>query len=444
MMTYEEKLKFHLTDKNGKPTGVFDLKIFEHIKQTQHLFICGGNPYIYRNGYYNFDLGGVILKTLIRDHIIDTFVKSNTITRVYNLFFQDETLQKDFEEIYSNYPHYMINFKNCMYDARNGKIYKHTWKCLCINQIPHNYTPDEDHGNGDAIEEYLNFSVPDPEDREMLLQYIGLCCTMDTSQQKMLILCGSGGTGKSTLINLVQEIVGYKNTSNVALSDLEQRFSSISLMGKTLNSCADLEIDALEQTCTIKKLIGEDAIKGEYKGKDCISFKNYSKLLFSTNELPLVKNEKTNGFYRRLLVLTMNQQPKKKNTNLSLQLQKQLPYLLHLSMQALMRMYQNGTILNSQNSLNAIEQLNKDSDTVEAFIKDKCVKKEDARGERTELYEVYNKYCEAEERQSHTKNRFYKALRSKGFGESIINGKRFFRGIELGFMEISEEDIPFT
>ena len=107
-------------------------------------------------------------------------------------------------------------------------------------------------------------------------------------------------------------------------------------------------------------------------------------------------------------------------------------------------MYQNGSILNSQNSLNAIEQLNKDSDTVEAFIKDKCAKKEDACVERTEFYRVYYKYCEAEERQSHTKNRFYKALRSKGFGESIINGKRFFRGIELEFEEAEKEDIPFT
>lgn len=46
-MTYKEKLQFHLTDKNDKPTGVYDYKIFEHIKNNYHLFICAGNPYIY-------------------------------------------------------------------------------------------------------------------------------------------------------------------------------------------------------------------------------------------------------------------------------------------------------------------------------------------------------------------------------------------------------------
>lgn len=445
-MTYKEKLQFHLTDKNDKPTGVYDYKIFEHIKNNYHLFICAGNPYIYMNGYYNFDLNGVKLKTIIRGYIIETYIKSNTITRIYNLFFQDASLQKDFEEI-NNFPKYMINFKNGMYDARTGKMYKHHPACLSVNQIPHEYHPEADSVPGDAIEKFLNYSVPDSDDREMLLQYIGLCCGIDATQQKMFIICGTGGTGKSTLINLISEIVGYKNTSNVALSDLEQRFSSIALMGKTLNACADLEIDALEQTSTIKKLIGEDAIKGEYKGKDCISFKNYSKLLFSTNELPLVKGEKTNGFYRRLLILTMSRSPEKRDSSLFSELLKELDYLLHISMQALMRMYENGTILNSNNSQSAIKQLNKDSDTIVAFLDDECtLDNKEKKTTRIDLYNSYEEYCKKYERQSHTKNIFYKALRNKGYSEVKIMGNRYFKGIAIGgkFMELEEgEEIPF-
>lgn len=445
-MTYEEKLKFHLTDKNGKPTGVYDFKIFEHIKSNYHIFICAGNPYIYQNGYYNFDLNGVYLKTIIRGYIIDSYIKSNTITRIYNLFFQDSELQKDFEEI-NNYPKYMINFKNGMYDARTGKMYKHHWKCFCINQIPHEYYPDKEPVSGEAIEKFLNYSIPNPDDREMLLQYIGLCCGIDTTQQKMFVICGTGGTGKSTLINLISEIVGYKNTSNVALSDLEQRFASIALLGKTLNACADLEIDALEKTSTIKKLIGEDAIKGEYKGKDCISFKNYSKLLFSTNELPLVKGEKTNGFYRRLLILTMNRAPEKRDSSLASELSKQIDYLLHISMQALMRMYKSGAILNSKNSQSSIKQLNKDSDTIAAFLDDECdLDKKDKKILRNDLYCAYDEYCKQYERQSHTKNIFYKALRNKGYNEVRTANGRYFKGIILAdkFIDVDDEsEVPF-
>lgn len=398
------------------------------------------------NGYYNFDLNGVKLKTIIREYIIETYIKSNTITRIYNLFFQDASLQKDFEEI-NNFPKYMINFKNGMYDARTGKMYKHHPVCLSVNQIPHEYHPEADSVPGDAIEKFLNYSVPDSDDREMLLQYIGLCCGIDTTQQKMFVICGTGGTGKSTLINLISEIVGYKNTSNVALSDLEQRFSSMALMGKTLNACADLEIDALEQTSTIKKLIGEDAIKGEYKGKDCISFKNYSKLLFSTNELPLVKGEKTNGFYRRLLILTMNKTPEKRSASLAGELSKQIDYLLHISMLALMRMYKDGAILNSSNSQASIKQLNKDSDTIAAFLDDECdLDKKDEKVSRNDLYSAYDEYCKRYERQSHTKNIFYKALRNKGYSEVRTAKGRYFRGIILAdkFMDVKDEsEVPF-
>jgi len=452
-MKYAEKLYFHNTDKNNNPTSVFDFRILEHVKETVPLFICGGVPYIYDKGYYREDIDGTVLKSFIMDHVIDTFIKSNTITRIYNLFLQDRTLRRDPEEL-NHYDYHWINFRNGLYDARSGRVVPHDPRTLSINQVPHEYTPDGPHGDGDAIETFLAYAVPDPEDREMLLQYIGLCCTFDTSQQKMLILTGTGGTGKSTLINLIQDIVGYRNISNVALSDLEQRFSSIALMGKLLNSCADLEIDALDQVGTIKKLIGDDKIKGEHKGKDLVSFTNYAKLLFSTNELPLIKNEKTDGLYRRLLILTMNNKPTKRDPSLPEKLRSQLPYLLHLSMQALMRMYQKGTILNSANSQQAIQQLNKDSDTVEAFIQDECTLDASAKVKKSDLYALYEEYCKNWDRQSHSRQNFYKALRSKGIGEKRDSNGRYFYGIRHGkedadgFMKLSEsadiEDMPFN
>lgn len=445
-MTYKEKLKFHLTDKNDKPTGVYDYAIFQDIKSNYHIFICGGNPYIYEHGVYVLDMNGVRIKTIIRGYILETFIKSNTITRIYNLFLQDASLQKEFDEI-NNFKEYMINFKNKLYDATNGKMYDHFPGFLSINQIPHDYDPKNPPSKGEAIEKFLSYAVPDPEDREMLLQYIGLCCTTDTSQQKMLIITGLGGTGKSTLINLISKVVGNKNISNIALSDLEQRFSAIMLMGKTMNACADLEIDALEQTSMVKKLIGQDVIKGEYKGKDCVPFRNYAKLLFSTNELPIVRNEKTNGFYRRLLILKMSNQPPEVNTNLFSELEKEIDYLIHISMQALMRMYESGKIVDSKHSSDEKEQLNKDSDTIAAFLHEKCDTSDDSVcTERTELYKEYTDYCKENDRQAHTRNMFYRALRNKAFSETSKDGKRYFKGVQIAneFMPAEDPDsIPF-
>lgn len=429
-------MQFHLVAENGKITGVYHNSIFEYIKGRYNIFVCGGTPYIYSNGYYKADISGARLKSIIRSLIYPQFVKSTTINNIYALFLQDITIEKSFEEL-NSYPAYWICFENGMYDCRTKQLLPHNPKYLCINQIPHKYVLGTK-CEGRMIEEYLNFICEEQDSREMLLQFIGYSLTKDVAQQKFLVLNGEGGTGKSTVIRLIEALTGSSNVSNISLTDLQQRFASFGLMGKLLNSCADLEIQALEDTSIIKKILGEDTLRAEQKGRDAISFKSYAKLIFSTNELPLVKSEKTNGFYRRLLVLTMNKVPLQKNPNLFQELLTEIDYLLQLSVQALERMYQQGTITVSESSERAVLQLRADSDTTEAFLQEYCVDDEKGRIERTELYNKYNAFCEDTDRQSLTKNNFYKAMRTKGYSEIKTNGYRYFKGI------LYEENCPKT
>lgn len=423
-------MQFHLVTENGKITGVYHNAIFEYIKGRYDIFVCGGTPYIYSNGYYKVDMSGARLKSIIRSLIYPQFIKSTTINNIYALFLQDITIEKSFEEL-NSYPAHWICFENGMYDCRTKQVLPHNPKYLCINQIPHKYEPNVKY-EGRRVEEYLHFICEEQDSREMLLQFIGYSLTKDVGQQKFLVLNGEGGTGKSTVIRLIEALVGSINVSNISLTDLQQRFASFGLMGKLLNSCADLEIQALEDTSIIKKILGEDTLRAEQKGRDAISFKSYAKLVFSTNELPLVKAEKTNGFYRRLLVLTMNKVPLQKNPNLFQELLTEIDYLLQLSVQAVERMYQQGTITVSEASEGAVLQLRADSDTTEAFLQEFCVNSDVGRIERTELYNKYNAFCEDTDRQSLTKNNFYKAMRTKGYSELKTNGYRYFKGIEYG------------
>ena len=446
---------FHNIDAKGNPTGVIDNRIYQYIIHTQHIFVCGGIPYIYQGGYYHMDLKGTMIKSLIKACCLENFIRSTTTDRIFKLFLQDCEIEKTPEDMNGHTGRY-INFENGMYDVISRKVYNHNPSICSVNQIPWEYDPEADHGSGTEIENFLRKAIPDDDDREMLLEYAGLCCSIDVHQQKMLIICGDGGTGKSTVINLVQAMVGKRNTSNVAMSKLSKDFQAIRMMGKLLNSCADLEIDALDDVTTIKKLIGEDAISDSYKGKDVISFDNYAKLLFSTNELPVVRNEKTEGFYRRLLILAMNEKPERRDANLFEKLKSEMPYFIHLCMEALHRLYKRGYILESENSVERIKQLRNDSDTVEAFVSEELVLTGDPedRIDRGTLFDNYTDYCKDTERQAHTKNNFFKALRNKGFIESRTKSERYFCGMKIrddsvddqGFMKIPEgmqPEIPF-
>lgn len=428
--------RFHLFNDNGKITGVFDYAIFEHLKAEHNIFVLGGTPYLYDGGVYVPDETGAKLKTMIRELIYPAYIKSTTIKRIYELFISAAELQAGFEDV-NQYPPHWVNFQNGFFDPKTGRMVPHDPKYKAINQLPHEYEP-EAKPKGETVEAWLRFICPEADDREMLLQYEGLTGNRDVSQQKFLVFDGEGGSGKSTVIRMNEYMVGSRNVSNISLSELQQRFASFGLMGKLLNSCADLEIAALEDTSTLKKCLGEDTLRGEQKGKDAVSFKSYAKLIFSTNELPLVKAEKTNGFYRRLLVLPMNRVPEKKDADLFVKLSAEIDYFIHLSMDALQRMYKAGTITESRASVAAVNQLRCDSDTVSAFLTEECTEDRNGRVDRGWIYGKYKSYCENNERQPLSKNGFFKSMRSKNFREGKSGNERYFAGLVYGKKASSE------
>ena len=448
--------QFHIITEQGRISGVFDWAIFRYITEQQDLFIMGGTPFIYDSGVYVMDETGAKLKTMIRKLIYPQFIKSGTLKRIYDLFLADVDLQVTFDEI-NNYPAHWINFRNGFYDPKSKRMIPHSPEYRSINQLPHEYDPAA-RPDGKTVEEWLQFIAPEKDDREMILQFSGYCLSMDVSQQKFMILNGEGGSGKSTLIRMIEEMIGSDNISNISLTELQQRFASFGLMGKLLNSCADLEISALEDTSTLKKSLGEDRLRGEQKGHDAISFKSYAKMIFSTNELPLIKSERTNGFYRRLLIMTMNRVPERKRSDFFTELSSQIDYFIHISVEALQRMYESGHIVESRSSVTAINQMKFDSDTVEAWLQEEIFRDPEGRVDRSTLYQKYDGYCSSNDRQSLSRTNFYKAMRSKGFNERKSCGINYIQGISLekpslksslesDFVEIPEGDqmdLPFN
>lgn len=458
IMNSSERLdldQFHIVTEQGRITGVFDWAIFTYIKEQQDLFVMGGTPYIYDHGVYLMDETGAKLKTMIRELIYPKFIKSGTLKRIYDLFLSDVDLQVSFDDI-NNYPSHWINFQNGFYDPKSRRMIPHSPEYRSINQLPHEYDPAA-RPEGKTVEEWLQFIAPDQEDREMILQFSGYCLTMDVSQQKFMILNGEGGSGKSTLIRMIEEMIGSENISNISLTELQTRFASFGLMGKLLNSCADLEISALEDTSTLKKSLGEDRLRGEQKGHDAVSFKSYAKMIFSTNELPLIKSERTNGFYRRLLIMTMNKVPEKKRSDFFTELSSEIDYFIHISIDALQRMYDSGHILESKSSTAAINQMKFDSDTVEAWLQEETIRDKGSRVERSSCYQKYDQYCQDNDRQSLSRTNFYKAMRSKGYEEKRTAAGRFICDISFeksvtktvtdqeGFVTVDDQqELPFS
>ena len=427
-------VQFHHIGKDGKPRGVFDQRIYEYLKELYNPITIEGEPYIYTGGVYRPDRRGTFLKTEIKKLIMPSYVRSDTINRVYRLFAMDNDIVIT-GDMLNNHPKEWVNFQNGFFDPIAGEMKPHSASYYTINQIPREYNPAAK-PTGEVTEKWLQYFAPEPEDREMLLQYCGYCFTTDTRQQLFMIVVGRGGTGKSTLINLMQHCIGDDNFSSMSMQQLTGRFNSQQLVGNLANLSSDNEIEAMEDVTKIKKITGEDSMEVEKKGVDPYKVRPYAKLMFSANELSRILNEKTDGYYRRLRIFQVDDKPESVDLDLLEKLKGESDYFIHLCMDALGRLYRSGNkVVNSPRSVAAIQELWDSSDSVQRFINTCCdivpSNQQTYRPWTSQLFAKYESWAEYEGVKALTRTRFYQSIALKGYRKSKYNGHEYFVGLQL-------------
>lgn len=425
----EDLKPFHKM-RRGVPCGIYDEAIVRDITAKKDFFIMGSTFFIYSGGVYREDRNGLIVKGWIKDHIYPQFVTARAVNGVYQLLSYLKDRQKQYSEL-NCYPDEWINFKNGMFDALRWEMHPHSPEYFSLNQIPHEFHVEQPASTG-AVEKFLNESVGSHDDINMLFQYVGYCMTKSISYEKFMILYGAGGTGKSVLISLIVEAVGTCNTTSISLQKLNERFYAVELMGKLLNACADIPGDVMKSVDIIKQLVSGDMMMGERKGQDPVSFWNIAKLLFSGNTLPLNLDEATNAFYRRLLILKMDNKPQNVNPSLEDELLKDIDYFIYEAVRGVQRAFMLGEIRESSRSREEVKKLYKYSDTVAAFLDDCTVSCPGAKIERSALYMAYQFYCGENGRVPLSRMNFYRNMTdSKKICHKRDSTGRYFCDIEL-------------
>lgn len=156
---------------------------------------------------------------------------------------------------------------------------------------------------------FIKFLYESLEDDQVTLiqEMLGYFLIPVNHAQKCFIIVGKGGAGKSVLLRVLNELLlGKENMSNVAWQELSDRFKTAELFGKWANICAELPTKGIEDNSIFKALVGEDYLTVEKKNKNPFSFQPYARLLFSCNSIPKNYGDKSEGFYRRLIIVRFN------------------------------------------------------------------------------------------------------------------------------------------
>lgn len=198
-----------------------------------------------------------------------------------------------------------IAFQNGIYDIVTDQMQPFTSDLVITNKIPWDYNPD---AYNELADDTLNrLACNDPVIRMLLEEVIGYCFYRKNELGQAFMLTGDKANGKSTFISCIRTILGEANTSALDLKELGDRFSTSMIFGKLANLGDDIGDDFLQgsQVAVFKKIVTGDRIKAERKGQDPFEFNPYTKLLFSANDIPRMK-DKTGAVLRRLVIIPFN------------------------------------------------------------------------------------------------------------------------------------------
>ena len=234
-----------------------------------------------------------------------------------------------------------------------------------------------------------------------LQRYIGQCLLGENFSQTFMLLTGTGGGGKSTLVNIVEKIIKRTNCTELRLEHMNSRFETQRLLGKTLLTAKDVPPHFLNTAGAhkLKALTGKDTVTVEHKGSNdaadvCCSF---NAIITANTTLQISIRGDAEAWRRRIIWITyQNAPPKKKIPDFD-------DYLLTREGDGILRwaiegaqllLEANKQLIKSDIQKNKIEKLLNESDSLGNFVDNAVVADSNSTVTTAELIEAYKRFCE--------------------------------------------------
>lgn len=146
-----------------------------------------------------------------------------------------------------------------------------------------------------------------PEDIALLQKYCGSMLLGSNTCHGIMVVRGTPGGGKSTLVSIVEKIIGESNVAHLRTAHLNGRFETSAFLGKRLLVGKDVPGDTLATSGArmLKSLVGGDLMQAEIKfnpDKQAVRG-DFHVMIVSNNKLRIALDGDEEAWRRRLLVV---------------------------------------------------------------------------------------------------------------------------------------------
>lgn len=268
----------------------------EILEQHQLIFIDAVGFYEYSNGVWTRTPVGVI-----RGYVDKALGEFSTAQRVKAITTLIETRALRSDIVFDRQP--LWNFVNGTLELETGNFRDHNPNDFCSIQSSYPYNPSATYS---AWSRFIDdVTAGDPRVAELLQLIPGYCLFQNNPHEKIFVLSGSGGNGKSKYLEILRQLFDSCNGSTV--SHLQPRamldkFQLIQFRESIVNIAGEIKSDLRDTEEKMKSIASGEPQSACYKSKDFVTFIPRTKLIFATND-QLSSKDTSDGLVRRLIMV---------------------------------------------------------------------------------------------------------------------------------------------
>ena len=322
----------------------------------------------------------------------------------------------------------VLTFQNGTLEIETERFREHNPSDYCSIIMDYDYDPT---ARCPVWENFIEDVTDEEPRRAEILQFLaGYVLMNDCRFQKIFLLIGSGGNGKSVYLEIIQKLFGDANVTHVEPTGLAQEFQRIRLKDSLLNIGSDINSDFSRGEIRewLLKVADGTSIQACYKGLNHIDFIPRCKLVYACNAMPTA--EIVNGLNRRMQFVDFpcqyvetpdpkNPKQKPRDIDIVKKLNAELPGIFNWAYSGYKLLRTVGYFTDAPEQAEFIEQFEQTSNPVLVFCDD-----QEFYGTipRDEVYSMYKLWCDRTGHKSLSREKFMPKFRD-AMGDHI-SGER--------------------
>jgi putative DNA primase/helicase len=312
---------------------------------------------------------------------------------------------------------WLLNCQNGTLDLRTGELRDHDPDDLITKLAPVAFDPT---ATAPRFQRFLEETLVDDDVIQFVQRYFGYSLTGDTRERVIAILYGSGKNGKSTLVELLMELLGDYADSTDVETVLSKRHTGVgndvaALKGHRFVSTSEVEKGRRLAESKVKQLTGRDTITARFLFCEPFSFKPEFKLWMSTNNKPEIRGTDDAIWDRiRLIPFTKRFAGSSEDQGLPQKLRQELPGILTWAVRGCVDWQRNG-LGGAERITSATAAYRTEMDTLAGFLDECCVVACGVTVKFSKLFSTYKNWCEEAGETPEKRKGFSNQLNDRGY-----------------------------